>query len=221
MNSIGAETVFSRNKYRGLAVSAKEAAAGDYKRHLGGGEREWDARGAYQLELLRHLGLQPQHRLVDYGCGPLRAGRFLIRYLQAGRYRGYDFNPDFIAIARDIVAATPELRDKAPALEQSTSFLDIAAPADFILLFSVLNHCGAAERLRTLEVARAAGPGTRVCISHAAWYDALDPRRSAGLSVRRLERSDLPVALDPLLWGWREVDRASVFPVIVVSGAEA
>ena len=85
----------------------------------------------------------------------------------------------------------------------------------------MLNHCGAAERLRTLEVARAAGPGTRVCITHAAWFDALDPRRSAGLSVRRLERSDLPVALDPLLWGWREVDRASVFPVIVVSGAEA
>ena len=120
MDSIGAETVFSRNKYRGLAVSADEAAAGDYKRHLGGGGREWDARGAYQLELLRHLGLQPQHRLVDYGCGPLRAGRFLIRYLQAGCYRGYDFNPDFIVIARDIVAAAPELRDKAPALELST-----------------------------------------------------------------------------------------------------
>ncbi len=207
----------SGNKYRALSLPVAELAIEGYKRHLGGGERVWDARGAFQLELMRHLGLQPQHRLVDFGCGPLRSGRYFIRFLEARGYRGIDFNADFIAIARDIVARDPALRAKEPELAHTTDFLDLDAPADFILLFSVLNHCGTRERLRTLQVARDAAPGTRVCISHASWFFALDRHQRAGLSARRIDKGDVPVALDPVLWGWKEADRAALFPMVLLN----
>ncbi len=208
----------SRNKYRKLSVSSAEASTDGYKRHLGGGPQTWDARGTYQLALLRHLGLEPHHRLIDFGCGPLRSGRYFIRYLESGRYRGYDFNADFIAIARDIVAGDSELRDKEPELTLSKEFLEFERPADFILLFSVLNHCGTRERLRTLQVAREAGPATRVCISHASWFFALGRRHTAGLSAHRIDLSDLPPALDPMRWGWSQSDKTTVFPMVVLSG---
>ncbi len=209
----------SRNKYRGLSVSIEEAAAEGYKRHLGGGEPTWDARGAFQLALMRNLGLQPQHRLVDFGCGPLRSGRYFIRYLEPRGYRGFDFNADFIAIARDIVARDPELRDKAPELVHTTDFLNLDATANFVLLFSVLNHCGSYERLRTLQAAREAGPGMQVLISHASWFFTLSRRHTAGLSMRRIDMADLPAALDPVLWGWKESDKATVFPMVMLTGA--
>jgi len=41
--------------------------------------------------LVRH-GLNPEHRLLDYGCGVLRAGRYLIPYLNRGHYVGIDIS---------------------------------------------------------------------------------------------------------------------------------
>lgn len=204
-----------RNKYHNLTIQPEDVTAEAYKRHFGGSAGTWDSRGAYQLALLRHLGLEPEHKLVDYGCGPLRAGRYLIRYLETGCYRGYDFNAGFIAIAQAIVAQSPDLRDKAPELVYTTTFLELDAPADFILLFSVLNHCAQDERLRALLVAREAVPTTQICMTHASWYFALDPQLSAGLSVRRIDRQTLPAALHPERWGWKEGD--NVLPMIVLA----
>lgn len=207
----------ARNKYRRLNVSTREAAGDGYKRHLGGGEQDWETRGAFQLALLRHLGLQPDSRLVDYGCGPIRAGQHLIRFLDPCCYRGFDFNAGFIAIARDIVNGSPELRDKRPELVHSDAFLEIQGPVDFVLLFSVLNHCSPEERLRALEFVRTAAPGTRVCVSHAAWFFALDPRHREGLEVLHLDMDTLPPALDPVRWGWKEHERNKVLPVALLS----
>ena len=46
-----------------------------YARYLGGGEAQWDLRGAFQLELLRELGLRADHSLsrasiYDHGWAP-------------------------------------------------------------------------------------------------------------------------------------------------------
>lgn len=209
----------ARNKYRTLSISRREAATDGYKRHLGGGEDAWERRGAFQLALLQHLGLRPDSRLADYGCGPIRAGRHLIRYLQPDCYRGYDFNADFIAIARETVERELDLLGKRPDLIHSHAFLDIAPPADFILFFSVLNHCSPEERRQALRFARTTEPGTRICISHASWLFALDPRHLGGLEVRRVDMGTLPRALDPARWGWREHERAKVLPVAVLAAA--
>ncbi|MFP8873463.1 MAG: hypothetical protein VCB42_02780, partial [Myxococcota bacterium] len=57
-----------------------------------GPPRDYDSMGATQFRLLCTLGLREHHRLLDFGCGSLRAGRFLIPYLKPGHYHGVEPN---------------------------------------------------------------------------------------------------------------------------------
>lgn len=58
-----------------------------HRRYIGG---KWKQLGRLQFAFLLHEGLRPDHRLVDVGCGSLRAGVYLIPYLKAGHYMGID-----------------------------------------------------------------------------------------------------------------------------------
>jgi hypothetical protein len=57
-----------------------------------GAPEEWDLVAARQVTLLLAAGLRDTHRLVDIGCGSLRAGRMLIPYLRPGHYFGVEPN---------------------------------------------------------------------------------------------------------------------------------
>ncbi|MCC7374230.1 MAG: class I SAM-dependent methyltransferase [Verrucomicrobiales bacterium] len=52
----------------------------------------WNELRQYQLTALKKCGLQPDHRLLDVGCGPLQGGIAFIQYLNPGRYVGVDIN---------------------------------------------------------------------------------------------------------------------------------
>ena len=75
----------------------------------------WRKRGRRQLNYLVANGLLPQHRMLDIGCGNLRAGRRFINYLDSGNYWGIDISPDAIAGAQDVVR-DERLVDKNPHL---------------------------------------------------------------------------------------------------------
>ena len=51
-----------------------------------GPAEEYDLMGATQFNLLTSLGLRENHTVLDYGCGSLRAGRFIMLYLFKGNY---------------------------------------------------------------------------------------------------------------------------------------
>jgi len=53
---------------------------------------EYLQEGKYFVDWLVRHGLNPEHRLLDYGCGVLRAGRYLIPYLNRGNYVGIDIS---------------------------------------------------------------------------------------------------------------------------------
>lgn len=53
----------------------------------------WDEMGKHQLDYLVNEGLKPADRLLDIGCGSLRAGVKLVPYLDAGGYYGMDLVP--------------------------------------------------------------------------------------------------------------------------------
>jgi len=46
--------------------------------------------GRLQFDFLVSMGLRPHHHLIDVGCGRLRAGIHFIRYLDFGRYCGFE-----------------------------------------------------------------------------------------------------------------------------------
>lgn len=99
--------------YRGVmaddAARNPEAAVGS-KRH-----DRWLALGLMQYEYLIDHGLKPQHRMLEIGCGNLRAGWRFIRYLDDGHYYGIDISPDILFDAQRVLAERG-LRDKLPTL---------------------------------------------------------------------------------------------------------
>ena len=53
--------------------------------------------GRLQFDFLVSMGLRPHHHLVDVGCGRLRAGTHFIRFLDAGRYCGFEKDRDLLS----------------------------------------------------------------------------------------------------------------------------
>lgn len=77
--------------------------------------RRWLALGQLQFDYLIEHGLKPEFRMLEIGCGNLRAGRLFIDYLHSGNYYGLDISPDILMSAQDTLV-THGLRDKLPHL---------------------------------------------------------------------------------------------------------
>lgn len=75
----------------------------------------WIALGKMQFDYLREHGLEPRHRMLEIGCGNLRAGRLFIGYLDSGNYYGIDISPDILIAAQDTLTRY-QLQDKLPHL---------------------------------------------------------------------------------------------------------
>ena len=104
----------------------------------------WDEIGPLQLDFLVSKGLMPHHRLLDIGCGTLRAGRHFIRYLDAGNYFGIDISPKAIEYAHELVSREG-LSEKRPALivsaRKDLKFGEYEGEKfDYLLAQSVFTH---------------------------------------------------------------------------------
>jgi SAM-dependent methyltransferase len=75
----------------------------------------WEKQGDEILRQLIELGLRPGDVVVDYGCGTLREGIHLIRYLDAGRYIGLDVDERVLDAGRRLVGQEL-LAEKKPRL---------------------------------------------------------------------------------------------------------
>ena len=60
----------------------------------------WNELGLLQFETLKSHDLKACHRVLDFGCGTLRVGRFLIPYLKPGYYTGLDISSEAIRYAK-------------------------------------------------------------------------------------------------------------------------
>ncbi|GAB2984988.1 class I SAM-dependent methyltransferase [Streptomyces pseudoechinosporeus] len=75
----------------------------------------WLALGQMQFDYLTRHGLSSEDRMLEIGCGNLRAGWRFIDYLDAGHYYGIDISPEILLAARDTLAER-ELQGKLPHL---------------------------------------------------------------------------------------------------------
>jgi SAM-dependent methyltransferase len=107
-----------------------------------GPPRDYDLIAGIQFSLLLAAGLRETHRLVDVGCGSLRAGRLLIPYLRPGHYCGLDPNRWLIEegirreLGRDMV------RIKRPRFDYADDFSLSAfeTPFDYAMAHSIFSH---------------------------------------------------------------------------------
>jgi SAM-dependent methyltransferase len=110
---------------------------------VGGGTHEaWLRQGQTQFDYLLGHGLNPGMKVLEIGCGNLRAGRLLIDYLEAGNYYGIDISPDILLAALDTIIQYG-LESKLPRLTlvQDLKF-DFLPPETFDVVHahSVFSH---------------------------------------------------------------------------------
>jgi SAM-dependent methyltransferase len=204
--------------YLELTFSESDIAQGSYREFLGGGADKWEIRGAFQLFLLSKMGLRKDNTVLDVGCGPLRAGVHLIRYLNANRYVGVDYNADFIKAAQHVIGRDASLSCKNPIISRVTDFTipKFLECYDYILAFSVLNHCDNSQIEDFFKnIVNSCSPNTKIYISHATWY-AESILSNSPLKVARTICSEKELSEELSLedWGWPSSE--SIFPILEV-----
>jgi SAM-dependent methyltransferase len=136
-------TTLGRPSKLAEAKAASPAATVPHRAYVGPEER-YDLVGAMQFRLLCALGLREHHKLLDVGCGSLRAGRLLIPYLARGNYHGVEPNHWLVEqgiqqeIGRDLVAL------KWPHFHCIDTFRvdEFGRDFDYILAQSIFSHTG-------------------------------------------------------------------------------
>ena len=129
------------NSYYVRQLTAEEIAVGEHRNFVGG---LWHEIGDLQFEFLIRNGLAPHHVLLDIGCGALRCGIPIIRYLDCGNYFGLDINSSLIQAARSELA-NEGLTNKHPQLliNEKFDFARFGVQFDFAIAQSVFTHLDA------------------------------------------------------------------------------
>jgi SAM-dependent methyltransferase len=200
----------AKGEYAGIALTDDDIRQGSYKTYLGGGAESWEPRGAFQVHFLRAVGLTKESRLLDVGCGPGRAGKHLISFLDSGNYWGIDYNASFIAAARAMAKAS-DLEQKNPtfAVIENFNVAPLSILVDYVLAFSVLNHCDDQQRgdfFRRIPASVKAGG--KVYISHAQWFN-LGYITGNGLTKTNEYGAD---QFDIVAFGWGPGE--TIFPIV-------
>lgn len=108
--------------------------------------------GRAEFQALRKAGLLPGHRVVDYGCGTFRLGRYLMAYLDAGNYWGLDVTDRFFELGlRNLGSgARKKLKDcHFRAISQASLREAASARPDVVLVAGVL-QCVPPRELHTI-----------------------------------------------------------------------
>lgn len=118
---------------------------GHYRAFVGPPGR-YDLMGAAQFRLLATLGLRESHRVLDFGCGSLRAGRMLISYLQPGCYYGVEPNQWLVDDAIERQLGDDIVSIKRPRFSTNADFTVPfrEQPFNFVLAQSIFSHTGRA-----------------------------------------------------------------------------
>jgi ubiquinone/menaquinone biosynthesis C-methylase UbiE len=127
----------------------------------------YEAFGEIEKQALVHYGLQPDHTVVDIGCGSGRLAQALRPYLKNGRVLGTDVVPELLEYARE----------GCPPSWQFAKVDDIRIPfpdscADFACFFSVFTHLLHEETFCYLiEARRVVKPGGIILFSFLEYED--------------------------------------------------
>jgi SAM-dependent methyltransferase len=139
----------------------EQLVAGKHRGRAGG---LWQRMGALQLDYLVSQGMQPNARLLDVGCGPLRAGVRFVEYLEPGNYYGVDVNESLLQVGYD-VELPQKMRHKLPRdhLRVTDRFdCDFGVRFDFAIAQSLFTHIPLNDiRLCLYRVAAQMNPGGR------------------------------------------------------------
>jgi SAM-dependent methyltransferase len=108
----------------------------------GGPPELFESAGRLQLATLLYEGLSPESRVLDVGCGCLRAGYWLIRFLDPGCYSGIEPNQGMLDKGKEYLLNPDLIRAKRPRFDTNDRF-DFSVfemKFDVVLARSIWSH---------------------------------------------------------------------------------
>jgi SAM-dependent methyltransferase len=114
---------------------------------VGGPRKSFATAGRKQLiALLRH-GMNPDSKVLDIGCGSLRAGHWLIRLLDAGCYFGIEPNREMLDVGVEVLLGPEMVAAKRPTFSYRDDFsmTHFGQQFDFYLARSIWSHASKAQ----------------------------------------------------------------------------
>jgi SAM-dependent methyltransferase len=152
---------------------------------VGGQVERFERDGRLQLIALVRRGLTPDAHVVDVGCGALRAGYWLIHFLDPGHYHGIEPARERLDAARAGLLE-PGLEDiKRPQFASNDDFdLSVFGVApEYVLARSIWSHAAKPQIAAMLDsFAAAAAPGALMLAS----YHPAGRRQPVAALVRRV-----------------------------------
>lgn len=132
-----------------LATEGLKVGDRHHRAFIGPRER-YDLLSAMQFNLLAALGLRETHRLLDIGCGSLRAGRLFIVYLLPGRYHGIEPEEWLLrdGVAHELGNDLVELKRPRFAHNRDFSLGVFETDFDFLVAQSIFSHASR-QQIRT------------------------------------------------------------------------
>jgi cyclopropane fatty-acyl-phospholipid synthase-like methyltransferase len=126
------------NIYYSRQLSEVEIKSGEHRVFVGG---LWKELGILQFEFMKKIGLLPEHKLLDVGCGAMRGGLYFVDYLDTGNYYGLDINNSLIEAAKiELVAAGLESKSPHLLVDDRFNFSLFDTEFDYALAVSVFTH---------------------------------------------------------------------------------
>jgi SAM-dependent methyltransferase len=168
---------------------------------IGGPKRDFVRVGSLGFQVLLAEGLLPSSRVLDVGCGALRLGYWLMRFLDPGRYHGIEVQRDMLNMGLEQIVE-PEVVRRAEARFDHNDRFDFSVFGerfDFVYARSIWTHASKPQITAMLDSFAATAAPDGVFL--ASYYPASQLFRLGGRWAR-LNRvpSHLPVAqLSPLL----------------------
>jgi SAM-dependent methyltransferase len=181
---------------------------------LGGPPRDFEEVGRLCLDVLLREGLRPSSRVLDVGCGALRVGYWLMRFLDPGCYFGIEPNREMLNVGLQEIVEPEVLARAQPRFDHNDrfDFSVFGERFDFVLARSIWTHAAKAQISAMLaSFATSAAPGgVLLATYHPA--SAVFSHRPRSRAFRRLwtrTATSLPLAeLSPLLAALPAIGRA-------------
>lgn len=119
----------------------------------------WEETGRAQMKLLLDAGLQPQHRLLDIGCGSLRLGCKAVPYLDPGHYWGTDLSAALMHHGHQTELPDPaRLSPDHLIADSDFNFPGVPPDIEYAIAFAVFTHLPLTHLHRALTQIHACFP---------------------------------------------------------------
>ncbi len=118
-----------------------KSGASHYRAYVGP-PKDYDLIAALTVGLLFAAGLRETHKLLDVGCGSLRAGRLFIPYLRPGNYFGIEPNRWLVeaGIEQELGQELIELKQPSFSYVSDFSADSFGVPFDYVVAQSIFSH---------------------------------------------------------------------------------